>query len=71
MLYCTINSYFDQMCTMHACILLYVIFSSLAVIKNADLMFKQSVWTSLIAASIASKHLKEYVLLATILNDKS
>lgn len=34
-------------------------------------MFKQSVWTSLIAASIASKHLKEYVLLATILNNKS
>ena len=42
-----------------------------AVIKNADLMFKQSVWTSLIAASIASKHLKEYVLLAAILNNKS
>lgn len=30
-----------------------------AVVKNADLMFKQSVWTSLIASSIASKHLKE------------
>ncbi|RMX41293.1 hypothetical protein pdam_00017744 [Pocillopora damicornis] len=32
---------------------------SKAVVKNADLMFKQSVWTSLISASIASKHLKE------------
>ncbi|KAL9983303.1 hypothetical protein ACROYT_G005450 [Oculina patagonica] len=36
---------------------------SKAVVKNADLMFKQSVWTSLIAASIASKHLKENGLL--------
>ena len=36
----------------------YMFFKS-AVVKNADLMFKQSVWTSLIAASIASKHLKE------------
>lgn len=36
---------------------------SKAVVKNADLMFKQSVWTSLIAASIASKHLKDNGLL--------
>lgn len=27
-------------------------------IKNADLMWKQSVWTSAIAARIAAKHLK-------------
>ena len=40
-----------------------------AVVKNADLMFKQSVWTSLIAASLASKHLKEYVLLAALLTN--
>ncbi|XP_015777460.1 PREDICTED: dihydropteridine reductase-like [Acropora digitifera] len=36
---------------------------SKAVVKNADLMFKQSVWTSLIAANLASKHLKENGLL--------
>ncbi len=29
------------------------------VVKNADLMFKQSVWTSLISANMASKFLKE------------
>ncbi|EDO42784.1 predicted protein [Nematostella vectensis] len=34
------------------------------VVKNADLMFKQSVWTSLIAASIAAKHLMNNGLLA-------
>merc|ERR1712071_699909 len=28
-------------------------------VKNADMMWKQSVWSSVIAASIASKHLKE------------
>ncbi|XP_069140669.1 dihydropteridine reductase-like [Argopecten irradians] len=28
-------------------------------VKNADLMWKQSVWTSAISASVASKHLKE------------
>jgi dihydropteridine reductase len=33
--------------------------SSKGVVKNADLMFKQSVWTSLISASMASKFLKE------------
>ncbi|CAB3979823.1 Dihydropteridine reductase [Paramuricea clavata] len=33
------------------------------VVKNADLMFKQSVWTSLISASIASKCLKDNGLL--------
>lgn len=27
--------------------------------KNSDLMWKQSVWSSVIAASIASQHLKE------------
>ncbi|XP_060076578.1 exonuclease 3'-5' domain-containing protein 2-like [Ylistrum balloti] len=30
-----------------------------AFVKNADMMWKQSVWTSSISASIASKHLKE------------
>lgn len=34
-----------------------------AFIKNADLMWKQSVWTSSIAASLAAKHLKEGGLL--------
>ncbi|XP_046850424.1 dihydropteridine reductase-like [Xenia sp. Carnegie-2017] len=33
------------------------------VVKNADLMFKQSVWTSLISARMASKYLKENGLL--------
>ena len=28
-------------------------------VKNADLMWKQSVWTSAIAARIASMHMKE------------
>ena len=28
-------------------------------IKNADLMWKQSVWSSAISAKLASKHLKE------------
>lgn len=28
-------------------------------IKNADLMWRQSVWSSTIAASVAAKHLKE------------
>jgi len=28
-------------------------------VKNADAMWKQSVWTSAIASSIAAKHLKE------------
>jgi hypothetical protein len=28
-------------------------------IKNADLMWKQSVWTSAIASNVAAKHLKE------------
>ena len=28
-------------------------------VKNSDLMWKQSVWSSVIAASIASQHLKE------------
>ncbi|XP_031564148.1 dihydropteridine reductase-like [Actinia tenebrosa] len=37
---------------------------SKAVVKNADLMFKQSVWTSLISASIAAKHLKNGGLLS-------
>ena len=27
--------------------------------KNSDLMWKQSVWTSVIASSIAARHLKE------------
>ena len=31
-------------------------------LKNTDLMIKQSIWTSMIAAHVASKHLKEYVL---------
>ncbi|KAK3704838.1 hypothetical protein QZH41_016144 [Actinostola sp. cb2023] len=37
---------------------------SKAVVKNADLMFKQSVWTSLISSSIAAKHLKSGGLLS-------
>jgi len=32
-------------------------------VKNADMMWKQSVWSSVIAASIAAKHLKEGGLL--------
>ena len=35
-----------------------------SVVKNADLMFKQSVWTSLISASMATKFLKENGLLS-------
>ena len=60
MVKCVLSSYF---------VLLIHAFFLEAVVKNADLMFKQSVWTSLIAASIASKHLKEYVLLAALLNN--
>ena len=32
-------------------------------IKNADLMWKQSVWSSALASAVASKHLKEGGLL--------
>ena len=32
-------------------------------VKNSDLMWKQSVWSSALASSIASKHLKEGGLL--------
>lgn len=32
-------------------------------VKNSDLMWRQSVWSSVLAASIASKHLKEGGLL--------
>lgn len=32
-------------------------------IKNSDLMWKQSVWSSVLASAIASKHLKEGGLL--------
>ena len=28
-------------------------------VKNCDLMWKQSVWTSVLAAQISSKHLRE------------
>jgi len=35
------------------------LFSFLEFIKNADMMWKQSVWSSAIAAAIASKHLKD------------
>lgn len=28
-------------------------------VKNADLMWKQSVWTSVIASSVSAHHLKE------------
>ncbi|XP_028391103.1 dihydropteridine reductase-like [Dendronephthya gigantea] len=38
--------------------------SSKNVVKNADLMFKQSVWTSLISASLASKYLNDHGLLS-------
>ena len=34
-----------------------IFFSDL--VKNADMMCKQSLWTSVIAAHLASKHLKE------------
>ncbi|PIK35873.1 putative dihydropteridine reductase [Apostichopus japonicus] len=37
--------------------------ASKALVKNSDLMFKQSVWSSVIAANLASKHLKEGGLL--------
>ena len=32
-------------------------------VKNADMMWKQSCWTSAISAAIAAKHLKEGGLL--------
>lgn len=32
-------------------------------VKNSDMMWKQSVWTSIIAANLAAKHLKEGGLL--------
>ena len=32
-------------------------------VKNSDLMWKQSVWSSVLASAIASKHLKEGGLL--------
>lgn len=38
--------------------------NSKVVVKNTDLMFKQSVWTSLISANMASKFLKEEGLLS-------
>lgn len=36
-------------------------------VKSCDLMWKQSVWTSVLAAQISSKHLKELVESSTIL----
>ena len=33
-------------------------------VKNCDLMWKQSVWTSIIASHLASKHLKDGGVLA-------
>ncbi|KAL5021481.1 hypothetical protein ScPMuIL_000636 [Solemya velum] len=33
--------------------------SSKTLVKNADLMWKQSVWTSVVASSLAAKHLKD------------
>ena len=63
MIKCVLSRYWVLLIHVHAFFFLE------AVVKNADLMFKQSVWTSLIAANIASKHLKEYVLLAALLNN--
>ena len=37
--------------------------ASKALVKNADLMWKQSVWSSVIASHLASNHLKENGLL--------
>jgi len=36
-----------------------VILFNADLVKNADLMWKQSVWTSVIASSIGAHHLKE------------
>lgn len=39
------------------------IFHSLDLIKNSELMLKQSIWSSVISASIAAAHLKNGGLL--------
>ena len=41
---------------------MFLLFSDL--VKNCDLMMKQSVWTTVIAASIAANHLKKNGMLA-------
>ena len=41
---------------MHTCLIV-------GLVKNSDLMCKQSIWTSVISAGIASRHLKEGGLL--------
>lgn len=38
---------------------LLINYFSVEFIKNADMMWKQSVWTSSIAAALAAKYLKE------------
>ena len=45
----------------HVCALLctHTLYSSADLVKNCDLMWKQSVWTSVLAAQISSKHLRE------------
>ena len=48
---------FPQPCVMCTCLFV------LDYVKNCDMMWKQSVWSSSIAASLAAKHLKEGGLL--------
>jgi len=43
---------------------LFLYVASTEFIKNSDLMWKQSVWSSAIAAHLAANHLKEGGLLA-------
>ena len=45
----------------NGCVVLGVMYvcHSTDLVKNSDLMWKQSVWTSVLAAKLASKHLKE------------
>lgn len=39
--------------------ILYLFYLITDLIKNSDMMWKQSVWTSVIAAKLAASHLKE------------